>query len=219
MGVNLIIEAYKDLFDEIPHQRFTIKYSRAFTPYNANVKYTKEKIDFKLSHYWKDTSDEIKKGLIQSLLLKIFKKKKKTFEIDLYEIFLQNAHIGIEKDNIDPYLKELFEKINGIYFENKLEMPNLTFGGKNLTKLGSYNFSSDTIMISEILKKEPMLLEYVLYHEMLHKRLKFKRSGSKHYHHTKEFKDMEKEFYLKDAEKKLRNFLRKEKIKRAFFMD
>jgi predicted SprT family Zn-dependent metalloprotease len=74
-------------------------------------------------------------------------------------------------------------------------------------------------MISDVLKKDMVFLEYVLYHEMLHKKIKFKKSGSRSYHHTKEFKELEAKFYEKDVEQKLKVFLRKQKLKRAFFLD
>lgn len=215
--VNFITKAYIELFDSEPEYNFKVRYSRAFTPYNANVKYGGKNMEFSLSHLWKDASEEIKIGLIQNLFVKVFKlKNKKTLSIDLYELFLKNAHIGIVKDNIHPLIEETFDKLNDMYFAGMLDMPNLIFGGKNLSKLGSYTYTSDTIMISEVLKKDMILLEYVLYHEMLHKKIKFKKSGSRNYHHTREFKELEKKFYEKDVEQKLKVFLRKEKLKRLF---
>lgn len=210
--------AYIELFDEEPTHKFSIKYSKAFSPYNANVKYSRQEMVFSLSYLWKDTSNEIMMGLIQHLLSKIFKAKKKTLNMDLYEIFLKNAHRGIEKTNVDSELKIVFDKINDEYFAGMLDMPNLVWGGYNLSKMGSYTYASDTIMISEILKKDQLLLDYVMYHEMLHKKLKFNRSktGSRTYHHTKEFKETEAKFHDKDIEKKLKSFLRKQRIKKLF---
>ncbi|PLW80295.1 hypothetical protein C0585_03180 [Candidatus Woesearchaeota archaeon] len=221
MSVDFLCKAYVGLLEREPIYELKVRYSKAFEPYNANVKYTRREMVFSLSHLWKDTSVEIKIGLIQFLLSKVFKTKRKTLNMDLYEIFLKNVHIGIEKDKIDPLLKSVFDKMNDMYFAGMLDMPNLVWGGRNLSKLGSYTYSSDTIMISDVLRKDSMLLEYVMYHEMLHKKLKFNRSktGTKTFHHTKEFKELEAKFYDKDAEQKLKIFLRKQKLKRAFFLD
>ena len=221
MTESFLKKAYVELLEREPIYELKVRYSRAFEPYNANVKYTKKEMVFSLSHLWIDTSVEIKIGLIQFLLSKIFKTKRKTLNMDLYEIFLKNVHIGIEKDKIDPLLRSVFDKMNDKYFAGMLDIPNLVWGGKNLSKLGSYTYSSDTIMISDVLRKDPMLLEYVMYHEMLHKKLKFNRSktGTKTFHHTKEFKALEAQFYYKDAEEKLKVFLRKQRFKGAFFLD
>ena len=100
--MNLIEKAFTELF---PDKEFNfepeLKYSRAFSAYNANVRYTKDKLMFRLSRDWKGVSQEIQMGLIQSLMLKIFKAKKKTTNIDLYNMFLKNVHISAPKENID----------------------------------------------------------------------------------------------------------------------
>jgi len=62
------------------------------------------------------------------------------------------------------------------------------------------------------------LLDFVMYHEMLHKKHKFSISGVKSRYHTKEFKEDEKKFGdVKLIEKKLTIFLRKHKRKLSWF--
>jgi len=219
--MSFLDEAFFDLMGEPSSRKLSVKYSRAFSDYNANVKYTNKELIFNLSHLWKDVSDEIKMGIVQHLLCKVMGVKKRTLYTDLYDTFLKNAHRGQVEKEIEPYLKEKFDKINDMYFAGMMDTPNLVFGGKNLSKLGSYHYASDTIMISEIMKRDEILLEYVLYHEMLHKKLKFSRSktGNKSFHHTKEFKELEAKLYLSDAESKLKKFLNKQRVKRAFFLD
>ena len=55
-----------------------------------------------------------------------------------------------------------------------------------------------------------------MYHEILHKKYKFKNSGNRSYHHTKEFRKREKEFEDPDIESKLKQFLTKQKIRSIF---
>ena len=95
-------------------------------------------------------------------------------------------------------------------------MVNLAWGGFSTSKLGSYEYGSDTVIISNIFKEHPKLLDYIMYHELLHKKFKFKNSGNRSYHHTKEFKKKEKEFEDPDIEKKLELFLAKHKIRSIF---
>ena len=196
-----------------------IKYSKAFKSYNANVKYARDmrKFEFHLSYQWKEVSDEIKIGLIQSLLNKIFNTNIKTINQDLYDIFLKKIPILSPKTESEPVLEESFNRVNEKYLQGMMIQPNLIFGGKNFHTLGTYNYAGDTIMISSILTKNTELLDYVMYHEMLHKKFQYKKSGKKTFHHTKEFKDWEKRFKNKEIEKELQKFVRKEKLKKVFF--
>ncbi|MBR9676363.1 hypothetical protein GOV05_05115 [Candidatus Woesearchaeota archaeon] len=216
-SVSFIVKAYEDLIGEEPSINFLVRYSKAFQPYNANVKYTSKEMTFSLSHLWKQASQEIKIGLIQSLMIKVFKpEKKKTLNTDLYHLFIKNAHIGEVEKVVDPILKVSFDRLNNLYFNGMLDSPNIKWGEKSFSQLGRYAYASDTITISQVLRKDQVLLEYVLYHEMLHKKLKYKHNKTRSFHHTKEFKDKEKLFYEKDVEEKLKAFLRKERVKNFF---
>ena len=74
--MNLPEQAFIQLFpDKEIEYKFSITYNNRFKPYNANVRYTRKNINFNLSKRWRKVSKEIQIGLIQSLLLKIFKKK------------------------------------------------------------------------------------------------------------------------------------------------
>jgi hypothetical protein len=215
--MGLIKEAYAKLY---PDKEFNfnekIKYSAKFNDYNANVKYTADSLRFNLSKKWKDVSKEIKIGLIQSLLNRIFKTKINTTNIDLYNIFIKRVHYTIEKMYSDPILEDSFNRINEKYFYGMIEKPNLKFGKDSLRKLGSYEYGSDTIVISNIFKSNPELMDYIMYHEVLHKKHKFKNSGNRSYHHTREFKKKEKEYKDPDIEKKLDLFLAKHRIRKTF---
>ena len=82
--MTLAEKSFKELFPEKEFNFETkIKYSGKFNPYNANVHYNSRSIQFNLSREWKKISEDIKIGLIQSLLLKIFKEKGNTINIDL----------------------------------------------------------------------------------------------------------------------------------------
>ena len=220
--MNLIQEAFQKLYsDKQLNYSVSIKYSGRFKPYNANVQINKftRHLQFNLSKKWREVSREIKIGLIQSLLIKIFKQKASTINIDLYSSFIKNLHIAIPKTSSDPILLDSFNRVNHSYFFNLIEQPNLKWGSVSATKLGSYEYQTDTITISSLFKEtEQELLDYIIYHELLHKKHKFKTSGTRSYHHTAKFKKDEKQFKnSEEIEKKLKNLCRKIKIKRVFF--
>lgn len=193
--MNIPEEAFKTLFPEKSPENysFKIKYSSKFKPYNANVKYSRNSFQFNLSKKWKTVSREIQMGLVHGLMLKIFKENKKTMNIDLYNSFMKSLHISIPKVDNDPVLEESFNRINEKYFFGLIEKPNLTWHN-SVRRLGSYEYGTDTISISKAISSDKGLLDYVMYHEALHKKHKFHDKNGRTMHHTKEFRQREKEF-------------------------
>jgi predicted metal-dependent hydrolase len=150
---------------------------------------------------------------------KIFNTKIQTQNMELYEIFLKKIHIAVPKTKSDPLLKESFERVNESYFYGLIEQTNLQWGKNSTSKLGSYEYGNDTITISSIFRNAPIeFLDYVMYHEMLHKKHKFHTKNGKSYHHTRKFKREEKRFRnQEDMEKRMHNFIRQFRRRKSFF--
>ena len=95
-------------------------------------------------------------------------------------------------------LEEIFEILNQKYFNGEMERPRLTWSSRrSRRRLGYYHPESDAITISRSLDDmavQPLLIEYILYHEMLHKSLGIRESNGRRYAHTREFKSAEKRF-------------------------
>jgi len=110
-------------------------------------------------------------------------------------------------------LQQLFHKINAEYFQNRLEQPRLCWSSRRATRrLGYYHPDTDTITLSCYLDQQsipPYVVEYVLYHEMLHKRVGLKEVNTYRLAHTAQFKQQERKFqYYEEAEKFLKRFTR-----------
>ena len=208
--MDIVEEAFKRLYPDRDFRYNTkIKYSNRFKDYNANVKLYKNNLEFGLSKKWRGISKEIKIGLLQELMISIFGGKRTTINIDLYNRFIKNLHISIEKSISDPLLEESFERVNNKYFDGLIERPNLVFGKNSRISLATYEYQTDTINFSRILKRDLEVLDYIMYHELLHKKLKFKHKNSKSYHHTGEFKRLEKQFKdQKEMEQRLKRLTR-----------
>ena len=193
--MKLAEQAFKELFPEknLEDYSFKIKYTDKFKPYNANVRCTRNSLQFNLSKKWRTVSREIQIGLIQGLMLRVFKENKRTTSIDLYDSFMKNLHISIPKIINDPLLEESFNKINEKYFFGLVERPNLTWHD-SVSRLGSYEYGTDTISISKVLCSDKNLLDYVMYHEVLHKKHKFHNKNGRIRHHTREFRQSERKF-------------------------
>ncbi len=215
--MGLAKRALNELYPEKEENRqIIIKYSKAFNDFNANVKYSHYKIEFRLSDKWKEVSEDIVIGLLQTLFIKLYGKKAKTMNIDLYSSFIKKLSTYNIQDKSDPILEESFHRVNEKYFDGFMDRPNLVWGGPSSRKLGSYEYATNTIVISTLFETEYYLLDYIMYHELLHKKLKFHDKNGRSYHHTKKFKEKEKQFEDPDIEKKLDNFLKRYKMKKIF---
>lgn len=214
--------AFKELYPEKELDReIRIRYSGKFKPYNANVRYSSSFIEFNLSREWKEVSKEIRIGLIQSLLVRIFKGKPNTGYRDLYESFIKNLSRYTVATKSDPVLEGSFQRVNEEYFDSMMDIPNLEWGSASTTKLGHYCYQTNTISISSIFRNSSdYLLDYIMYHEMLHKKLQFRSSSAtgRSLHHSAEFRKAEKQFrQIKEAEAELKLICRKAKFKKSFF--
>lgn len=200
----LILEAFNELYpNKEPNYTFSLKYSRKFSPYNANVRLHGNSLIFNLSKEWKKISKEIQIGLVQELMLKILRDKnktKKTISMELYNLFMKNVHIAIPKTKTDEVLEASFERVNESYLNGMLDKPNLQWRYNSTSKLGSYEYGSDTITISAIFKESSTeFLDYIMYHEMLHKKFKFQNKNGRNLHHSTEFRKVEAKFPNRDS--------------------
>lgn len=212
---SLIKESFHQLYpDKELKYSVSLKYSRKFKPYNANVKLYGNNIIFNLSREWNKISREIQIGLVQELLTKIVKERKNTMNMELYNLFMKNIHIAVPKAKTDIILEESFNRVNEAYFGGMLDKPNLKWGNASLSKLGSYEYGSDTITISTIFKDAKLeVLDYIMYHEMLHKKFKFQNKNGRNLHHSNEFKKIESRFVNKDLiEKEISRLARKHRF-------
>jgi hypothetical protein len=194
--MDLLTESFKGLYPEKePTKNMHIKYSGRFSDYNANVRYTSTDMTFSVSKTWRGINKDIKMGLIQTLMNKVFKTKIKTLNIDMYNIFLKKVHIAVPVDFSEPLLKEIFDEVNIEYFNAGIEDCNLKWGRQAKSKFGCYTYGKDMITINPILEDNLDLLKYVMYHEMLHKKFKFNSSQTgRSMHHTREFREWEKRY-------------------------
>lgn len=95
-------------------------------------------------------------------------------------------------------LEEIFEKVNLEYFGNTIPPQTLTWSARKTVRiLGHHDPAHSTIVISRTLdsKKAPeFIVEYVMFHEMLHVLYPSKSNGTRRVAHSREFRAHEREF-------------------------
>jgi len=219
--MDLIQESFQRLF---PNQEFSyrteMEYNRRLSNFNANISLHHNKIKVNLNLQWKDIDEEIKIGLVQHLLMKVFKRKKiSTYNIDLYNNFIKNIPLLTPKTNIDPILEQSYYRVNELFFSSSLEKPNLTWGSDSRRKLASYNFHDDTVTVSTLFQDvREEVLDYLMYHELLHKYHKFENKNGRSSFHSPAFKaDEDKYPNRQQIDKEINSIIRGKSRKKKFW--
>lgn len=234
--MNLVEDAFSRLFPATAFDfEARITYSGRFKPYNATVRKIGNRLNFNLSRSWKGTSDEIVIGLIQHLLVKLLRKEKfaaamkqsskASLNMQLYDDFIRGvSEVTVSNSSSDEALESSFNRVNEKYFLGLVDRPQLEWGSDSFRKLASYAYHTNTITVSTLFREAPeRLLDYLMYHETLHKKLKFGSSNGRVRHHGAEFKRLEQQFEgSSTVEAELNAFIRssprvrRQRARRAF---
>ncbi|MGC9520901.1 MAG: hypothetical protein ACP5HG_03340 [Anaerolineae bacterium] len=95
-------------------------------------------------------------------------------------------------------LVEAFARVNAAYFEGQLDQPKLVWSRRRTErKLGHYDALRDTLMVSQTLDSQHVpryVVDYVIYHELLHKALGTERINGRRRAHTPAFRKAESAF-------------------------
>jgi len=103
---------------------------------------------------------------------------------------------GTEGAHFD--LGKLFDALNEEYFDGQLQRPHIGWSGRSWRRqFGCYDPGPNQILLNRRLdgpKVPACVVQYVLYHEMLHVKHPTRRSGCSLVSHSREFRDEEKRF-------------------------
>jgi predicted metal-dependent hydrolase len=184
--------------------------------YLYRVRQTRGMIDFEINEGFINAPMDIKEKLVTSALDRKNRKYAKdirTFNSsDAYQKISDELNAGsqinrrsFQGSHIN--LKELFDQINQEYFHSQLEQPRLMWSvRRSKRRLGFFDPHSNTITINRRFDTPDTpraLVEYVMYHEMLHLHLGIREANGRRYSHTSTFKRAEKRFKHYEAAEKL----------------
>lgn len=105
---------------------------------------------------------------------------------------------AVKKKNDVIDLNEIFERVNETYFDGKLAKPRLGWSARvSKSTMGKYNYTTDTLTVNRLLNHAgtPVyVIEFLLYHELLHKALGYQVVNQRRRVHTPRFRKLEKAF-------------------------
>jgi predicted metal-dependent hydrolase len=195
-----------------------------FYPYvnvNSRIKSNKGKVSVRIAELLREVPKEIHQALALILVAKLLGRKVPPKARQIYRNFLsdkdfqskafENKRKNGRKLITSPKgqffnLENIFGKLNLVYFQNEIPKPTLSWSQRRTyRRLGHYDPIHNTIIISKSLdgKNVPkFVVEYVVYHEMLHIKHPVYEQNGRRYVHTPRFKRDEAKFaYFEEAEK------------------
>ena len=91
-----------------------------------------------------------------------------------------------------------FDRVNAEYFDGRLGRPHLVWSRTfAVRKFGHYDHAHDTVMVNMVLDRETvpaLAIDFIVYHELLHKHLGVTWRSNRIAAHTPEFKEREQAF-------------------------
>lgn len=117
-------------------------------------------------------------------------------------------------------LNASFERVNRNYFNNKLEKPTLTWSARRTYRtMGYYDVARDILTVSRTLDHVSVstdVLDFIMYHELLHKHFGTKAVNGRHISHTARFRQAEKDFeHFQQASHDLQRISHEEKKRQS----
>ncbi|MCC6148025.1 MAG: hypothetical protein IT308_10715 [Anaerolineaceae bacterium] len=110
------------------------------------------------------------------------------------------------------HLLDIFERVNNQYFDGKIPPPRLGWSSRrSRSKFGHYQMETDTIVVNRALDAPHIpeyVVDFVMYHELLHKQIGVKHQNGRRQVHTIVFRTAEKQFkFYKEALSFIENFI------------
>lgn len=187
---------------------------------NHTIRVREGKVFVRLAEICREMPLNSQKGLAFILVAKLLRKRVPPQAREVYSIFVKRAEIQAKaKENKQTRGKKIitsskgefydldgiFEKVNQIYFQNAIPKPVLSWSTRKTYRiLGHHDSTHETIIISKSLDDKSVpkyVVEYVVFHEMLHIFHPTIHQNGRRYNHTPAFRRDERKFlYFNEAE-------------------
>lgn len=219
----LFHQCYRELLPRTPLPEFRIEFF-PFANLNNTIRLRDGRVLVRISDLLESAPQSVLRAIAHILLAKLYRKPVRPAEAAHYRKYVgghemaRRAHlirqIRGRKVLSSPqghvyHLEHIFEQLNLRFFHGLMARPRMTWSrdhARNL--LGHYDPAHNAIVVSRVLDREHVprfVVEYIVYHEMLHLKHPVKLRGSRRCVHSAEFTAEEKLFpHLDEAKTFLR---------------
>lgn len=224
MPIDQIRTFYEEAFEFYDQKRKTPLIHVSFYPYigiNHTIRIRNGEVFVRIGEICREMPMSCQRGLAYVLVGKLLRKKLPAGAREVYSAYIK-SEIVREKAQASKRqrgrkvvttskgmvydLDEIFAGVNGLYFRGQVPKPALTWSAKKTYRiLGHHDATHDHITISKSLdsaKVPQYVVEYVVFHEMLHIAHPTRHVNGRKYNHTPAFKRDEAKFaYFNEAER------------------
>ncbi len=195
-----------------------------FTNVNNTIRLREGVVHIRISDLLEGAPESVIEATAHILLAKIYKKPIESVHAIRYRRYVGSHDISakgylvrqmrgrkrIEAAQGTVYdLEAIFDDLNMRFFHGLMGRPQLTWSREHArTSLGHYDPAHNAIVVSRVFDSHRVprfVLEYIVYHEMLHLKYPVKLRGGRRCIHGAEFQAEERQFpYLKEAKQFLK---------------
>lgn len=218
---------YETAFDTLNEHKPVPEIKVRFYPYvgiNHTIRVRNGKVFVRITELCRSASLEVHESLAFILVGKLLKKKILPQISNPYREYIKSDEMRLKAiknkrakgrkvlttsmgETYD--LNKIFERLNILYFKNKLKKPTLSWSKRTTYRiLGHHDSTHEAIIISKSLDDKSVpeyVVEYVVYHEMLHIFHPTEHRNGRRYNHTPKFQQDEQKFaYFEEAEEWIR---------------
>ncbi|MDQ3800824.1 MAG: M48 family peptidase [Acidobacteriota bacterium] len=207
---------YEDAFRRLKPNAEPPAIDVSFYPYigiNHTIRIRDGRVFVRIAEMFENAPLPVQKSLASILVSKILRRRVPRADLENYQAFVRTETVQtqafenrrrrgrkiVTTAQGEAYdLAEIFDRLNRIYFQNQLPKPVLTWSAqKTFHRLGHHDSAHETLVVSKSLddKKVPaFVVEYVVYHEMLHIKHPTVHRNGRRYNHTPAFRRDEEKF-------------------------
>ncbi len=215
-NISLIGKFYEEAFHFFDDKRETPEIVVEFYPYigiNQTIRVRQGKVLVRLAELCRAAPLNFQRALAFILTAKLLRKRVPKQATEVYQTYIKSREVQtrareskrangrkiISSAVGELYnLEEIFARINALYFQSSIAKPTLTWSARQTYRiLGHHDATHETIVISKSLddKQVPLyVVEFVVFHEMLHIFHPTENRDGRRYNHTPQFRRNEKKF-------------------------
>jgi predicted metal-dependent hydrolase len=215
-GTDSIREFYEDAFHRLDPKRSVPEIDVRFYPYvgiNHTIRVRNGKVFVRISEICRDMPAAEQDALAYILVSKLLRKKVPDWANNTYSNYIKSHEVrqrATERKRVHGRkvitsaagtvydLNETFDRLNGAYFAGQLEKPVLSWSAKKTYRiLGHHDSTHKTIIVSRSLDSTDVprfVVDYVVFHEMLHIHHPTVHHNGRRYNHTAAFRRDEQRF-------------------------
>ena len=230
----LFVEAFRRFAAHRPLPEIDVRYY-PYAGLNHTIRLRSGRVYVRVADIFRDAPVEVHRALAYILVAKMLRRKPpKNYEAT-YRAYACSPEVLRASDVARKQrgrkivssprgrfysLERLFRRLNRQYFEGQLPQPVLTWSQRRTrTILGHHDQVHDTIVVSRTLDARDIpewVVEFILYHEMLHIKHPARLINGRRYYHTKAFRADEQRFpHYHEAQRWLEGVARQRRTLRA----